>query len=323
LIPSGGIGLGEQICAITAHLFETNIFIPGSFGMAQTKFAFVSCVALALAIRLIAAPQPYQDIVYKTAGSTSLHAHLFRPETKTSKAKSAAIVLFHGGGWNVGSADWTDDDAKHYAKLGMIALSGDYRLSDQKEITPLDAMSDARDLIRWVRKHADELQIDPQKIAAYGVSAGGHLAVSAAVFPHPEESAVDARPNALVLLSPAVSLTGDNWPRILLIGKADIRSISPLDNIHGALPPTLIVNGDSDTETPLAEAERFRKAAVASASNCDLVIYQGVGHLLTRSLDPHAQEMGPFDIDPADMADAHVKIDAFLAKLGYTRVPKQ
>jgi acetyl esterase/lipase len=81
------------------------------------------------------------------------------------------------------------DDAKRYAGLGMVAIAGEYRLSDQKSVTPLDSMADVRDLIRWVRTKATDLSVNPHRIAAYGVSAGGHLALSAAVFPTPRRIA--------------------------------------------------------------------------------------------------------------------------------------
>ena len=80
------------------------------------------------------------------------------------------------------------------SSLGIVSIAGEYRLSDQKNITPLEAMSDVRDLIRWVRENFASLGVDPNRIAAYGVSAGGHLAVSAAVFPHANESKISAVP---------------------------------------------------------------------------------------------------------------------------------
>ena len=58
----------------------------------------------------------------------------------------------------------------------MEAVAAQYRLSDQKEITPPDAVEDADDAIRWVRSHASELGVDPNRIAGYGWSAGAqHL----------------------------------------------------------------------------------------------------------------------------------------------------
>jgi len=52
---------------------------------------------------------------------------------------------------------------------------------------------------------------------------------------------------------------------------------------------------------------------------CELHVYPGLGHLLSRNLDPHAQEEGPFDPDRAAVTDGHAKEDAFLARIGYTK----
>ena len=52
---------------------------------------------------------------------------------------------------------------------------------------------------------------------------------------------------------------------------------------------------------------------------CELHVYPGVGHILSRNLDPHAQEEGPFDLDPAANADAHAREKAFLVGIGYTK----
>lgn len=176
-----------------------------------------------------------------------------------------------------------------------------------------------RDLIRWVRKNSADLGVDPHRVAVYGYSAGGHLAASAAVFPHDEEDKISAVPDALVLLSPAASIVEDPWPQVLLGKRADVKNISPAENIRRRLPPMIIIEGASDTETPLAGVQRFCDRAKQLGGKCELHVYPGLGHLLSRNLDPHAQEQGPFDPDPAAVQDAHAREDAFLIRIGYRR----
>jgi acetyl esterase len=283
----------------------------------------VAIFALAVAFSFTAMAQenglPPQIRTYKTIGTTELKAHVFLPADFARTKPHATIILLHGGGWNAGSPEWVYDDAKHFAGMGMVAIAGEYRLSDQKTITPLEAMSDVRDLIRWVRNNSADLHVNPHSVVVYGVSAGGHLAASAAVFPRSEESRISSVPDALMLLSPAVSLMGDYWPQILLAGRANEKDISPADNITHALPPIVIFEGASDTETPVRGVQRFCDEANRSGGACEIHLYPNVGHILTRNLDPHAQEMGPFDPDPADMTDVHAKEDAFLRKLGYAQ----
>jgi acetyl esterase len=121
--------------------------------------AFV-VLTLILVLRSSAKPRaPLQpDIrIYKRIGTTTLKAYIFMPGGPVNATPRAAIVLLHGGGWSTGSPEWMQDDARRYAGLGMVAIAGEYRLSDQKSLTPFDAMADVRDLVRWVRTKATDL----------------------------------------------------------------------------------------------------------------------------------------------------------------------
>lgn len=254
---------------------------------------------------------------YKTVGTTEIKAHIFQPTDDTKGELRPAIIVLHGGGWNAGSPEWTYFDTQRFAGLGMVAIAGEYRLSNQKDITPLEAMADTRDLIRWVRVHAAELGVDPKRVAVYGSSAGGHLAVSAAVFPHSEESKTSAVPNALILVSPAASIVSDQWPQKLLGTRADVKNISPAENITKRLPPMIIIEGAADTETPLVGVQRFCERAKQVGGTCELHVYPNLGHLLSRNLAPQAQEQGPFDPDPTASNAAQSAEKAFLMNLGY------
>lgn len=169
--------------------------------------------------------------VYKTVGTTNLTAHIFRPAASAATARPA-IVLFHGGGWVAGSPDWVYDAAKRYAGYGAIAVAAEYRLADEKTITPLDAIGDARDIIRWMRRNAAALGIQPDRIAAHGVSSGGHLAASLATFDDHVSDQPSAIPNAMVLISPALSLAHDGWFQKILLGRATAADVSPDEHVR-------------------------------------------------------------------------------------------
>jgi acetyl esterase len=281
---------------------------------------FLPAIVMQISYAQSAATAP-EVRVYKTVAGTKLTAHVFRPVAMAGRPR-AAVILLHGGGWTDGDPGWMYDDARWFTRLGLVAIAGEYRLSDQKNITPLEAMADVRDLVRWTRRSAADLAIDPHRVAIYGVSAGGHLASAAAVFPHEEEDNVSAVPDALILLSPAVSINGDHWPQLLLGSRAAVKDISPVDNISKRLPPMLIAEGAADTETPPAGVRSFCERAKQAGGVCELHVYPGLGHILTRNLDPHAQEVGPFDPDPAALADARVREEAFLVRIGYAAKAK-
>jgi acetyl esterase/lipase len=250
--------------------------------------------------------------VYATPNGTELRVHVFTPDGPAT-AKRPAIVLFHGGGWAMGEPAWTFPRARHFAEHGMVAVAAQYRLSDQKEVTPHEAMADARAAIRWVRAQAGSLGVDPNRIAAYGWSAGGHLAACAAIF-GADEGGLRASPDALVLVSPAVSVGADGWVQRLLMGRGTARDVSPDEHVRKGLPPTLILQGDVDTVTPLAGARRFCERMRAAGNRCDLQVYEGFGHLFTPAGTPDDGMPQP---DPATSADASKRADRFLASLGF------
>ena len=253
---------------------------------------------------------------YKTVDGVDLKVHTFGPPTRDLIPRPT-IVFLHGGGWNVGSPEWAYSQARRYAAKGLTAIAVQYRLSDFKATTPLEAMADTRDALRWIRTHAKDLRVDPQKVAVYGWSAGGHLGVSAMLFDDVRTDGVRAAPDALVLMSPAVSVASSGYLRSLLLGRAENAAISPAEHVRAGMPPMMIFSGDEDVVTPNGAAGRFCTAVQAVGGRCDLHVYPGVGHLLTRKLDRESQEMGPFDPDPATIADTFAKADAFLVGLGW------
>jgi acetyl esterase/lipase len=263
-----------------------------------------------------AAPRAPVEHVYAKPDGMELKAHVFSLD-KPGGQRRPAIVLFHGGGWSMGEPAWVFSRAKYFAERGMVAVAAQYRLSDQKDVTPHEAMADARAVIRWVRKHAGSLGIDPKRVVAYGWSAGAHLAASAAIFDtEASRDSVSARPDALVLVSPAVSLVGDGWVQRLLMGRGSARDISPDEHVRKGLPPTLILQGNLDTVTPMTGAKRFCERMRATGNVCELQVYEGFGHLFTPAGIPDDGMPQP---DPAISADASKRVDRFLESLGFLK----
>ena len=252
--------------------------------------------------------------VYKTVGDRKLTAHVFQAEETKPGELRPVIVLLHGGGWVAGSPEWVYDAAKRYASYGAVAVGVEYRLADQKSITPLDAQEDARDAVRWVRRNAAELGIDPKRVAVYGVSAGGQLAGWLATLGDADKSEISAAPNAMVLISPAVSVEHDGWFQRILGKNATAESVSPSEHIDKKLPPTIIFHGVADTLVPIAGVRRYCDRAKKFGGECRVYSYEGVGHLFTRKLDSQEDD---FDPDPKVVTDARKKGDEFLAKRGF------
>jgi acetyl esterase/lipase len=294
--------------------------IVGVLEMKWRSFALLGCLGFAAGIAWAGGQDTPAENgpltrVFAAAGGTELKAYVFSPRPREPSKRRAGIVLFHGGGWSLGEPAWAFSRARHFAELGLVAVAAQFRLSDQKEITPLEAMADAREAIRWMRTNADSLGIDPGRIAAYGWSSGAHLAASAAIFDDVRKgSGASAAPNALILLSPAVSLESDSWAQRLLGQRAAVRDISPDEHVRKGLPPTLILQGGTDTVTPLAGVRRFCERLRAAGNRCEMHVYDGFGHLFTPAGEPDDGWPRP---DPAIQRDAEKRADRFLASLGF------
>jgi acetyl esterase len=259
--------------------------------------------------------------IYKSENAFKLEAHIFNPEDLLTNEKRPAIVIFHGGGWNSGNASWSFEKARHFKDLGMIAIAAQYRLCNLQDITATESMSDARDLIIWMRLNSDSLNIDPDKIVAYGWSAGAHLVSSAAIFKESiPEKAINSIPDAMILISPAVSLPKgrgwEGWKFNVFGATTTVSSANPVEHVRKGLPPTIILQGRDDTVTPLEGVQAFHDQMLANGNHCELFIYDGVGHLFTPNTMPDNGQPQP---DKEVQRKAYDQADAFLKKFGYIK----
>jgi acetyl esterase len=257
-------------------------------------------------------PQPVEidgavSRVYKSVNGTDLRLHVFNPQDHGTAKAIPAIVFFFGGGWRAGTITQFTPQAKHLAQRGMIAIVADYRVSGRHKTTPFEAIADAKSAIRWVRAHATELGIDPNRIAAGGGSSGGHLALSAAVLDQfdemNEDRRVSSRPNAVVLFNPAVDTTA-----VPAFGDRG-RDGSPLHHIRPGLPPTLIVHGKADATVPYADVDRYCSEATKQGNRCQLIGYENATHGF----------FNPQNADGKWYRETLLEVDRFLVGIGYLR----
>jgi acetyl esterase/lipase len=263
------------------------------------------------------APQPLTidgavTHVYKSIGPTELRLHVFAPAGQGA-APRPAIVFFFGGAWTNGAVGQFVPQARYLAERGMVAIVADYRVSSRHQTTAFDAIADAKSAMRWVRSHAKELRIDPDRIAAGGGSSGGHLAVSTAVieaFDQPgEDTSISAKPNALVLFNPAVDTTHDTPPALPERFAGRGAEGSPLHHIRRGIPPTVIFHGKADTTVPYADVERFCAASTKLGNQCQLFGYDEATHGF----------FNPTRDDGKWYRETLQEMDRFLTKLGYLR----
>ena len=175
---------------------------------------------------------PEEQITYKVIDTIELKLHIYKPLDFNENTTYNAIVFFHGGGWNGGSYKAFRRQSMYLASVGMIAISVDYRIKNVHGTTPFEAVEDAKSAIRYVREHANELNINPNMIASGGGSAGGHLAAACGNIEgldlNTENLEISSKPNALVLYNPVYDNSKNGYGYRAIEGR--VQDISPLHN---------------------------------------------------------------------------------------------
>jgi len=254
---------------------------------------------------------PVKDVIYKKIDTTSLHLKMYYPQDYVKGRKYPTIVFFFGGGWITGSMTQFQEQAKYYAGKGMIGITADYRYQKRNHTTPFEAVSDAKSAIRYLRQHAVELGVDPDKLAAGGGSAGGHLAAAADLTPDHnkgEDLKISSRPNALLLFNPVFNngpgnygydRIGDRYPEV-----------SPFHNIKPGAAPSIIFFGTKDQLVAVDTAKKYQEAMKKNGNRCELLFYEGQVH-------------GFFNYRPSGDSYYYLltlsKATAFLKSLGYLK----
>ncbi|MEZ5386123.1 MAG: alpha/beta hydrolase [Prosthecobacter sp.] len=225
--------------------------------------------------------EPDRSITYKSVDGIELKMDVFEPADLKPSDHRPAIVFFFGGGWNGGSTKQFYQQARAMAGQGVVAFSADYRVKSRNKTTPFECVKDGKSAIRWVRQHAAELGIDPERIVASGGSAGGHVAACTGVIEGHEEAGEDTSvssvPNAMILFNPVLDTTEKGY------GARNFKpeqqtEISPCHHVRQGIVPTILFHGTADKTVPFENAERFTKLMTEAGNQCVLVPFAGKDH---------------------------------------------
>lgn len=246
--------------------------------------------------------------VYKKASGDDLWIYRFDPEGHDPKQhKRPAVVFFFGGGWNGGKVTQFEQHSKYLASRGMVAFVADYRVKSRQKTAPNACVADGKSAVRWIRENATRLGVDPDRIAAGGGSAGGHVAATTGICDGLDDaseinSEVSSKSNALLLFNPVYDngLEGYGHSRV----KEWFPQISPAHNISKDAPPTIVFLGSKDSLVPVATAEKFDADLKAAGVASELFIYEGQPHGFFN--ERKNQE---------SFLDTVLKMDAFLVRL--------
>jgi len=239
--------------------------------------------------------QGLRTVTYQTADGIGLLMSLFAPLHDDHPV--AVVLEVHGGGWQHGHRllSLTDSDtATDLVTAGFMVASIDYRLA------PLhpwpDQMIDVVSAVRYLRAHAAELGLDPDRIAAMGDSAGGQLvsllgtAPDQARWSQGPDAATSARVDAVVDEFGPSNLSADNWPRATAemihtvfgafptSGDPTLKAASPLTYAAAGDPPFLIVQGTRDGVVPESQSVALAARLRAAGDPVDLMLVDRGGH---------------------------------------------
>jgi len=265
--------------------------------------------ALILVLCLAASPAPAAEtVIYKKLGARELKLLIEKPEGWKASDQRPAIVFYFGGGWVAGNPGQFLKQSEYLATRGMVGIRVEYRTIPKGDKgPPTVCCADAKSAMRYVRAHAAELGIDPNRIAAAGGSAGGHLAAFTAMVEGQDDPSddmkVSCKPSALVLFNPVFNNGPGQWGHERVGAK--FKEFSPAHNIAKGAPPTIVFLGDSDKLIPVAVLKEFEAKMKEAGARCEGHVYAGAAH-------------GFFNRDP-HLTLTMIEADKFLASLGWLK----
>ncbi|HEU4631593.1 MAG TPA: alpha/beta hydrolase [Gemmatimonadaceae bacterium] len=211
---------------------------------------------------------------------------VYEPESDGDRANRPAVLVIHGGAWRGGDKAWGEQFADELCPYGYVVFSINYRLSGRPHGRWPAQIEDVQKALRYVRAHAARFRIDPDRIAALGMSAGGHLATMVALRDDP--AGPDGRVKTAVNLDGEHDMTMppdqvmDDFEDILtdVMGHgppwspAELRDIS---TVTFARPDValLTVHGAGDDNVYVAQGERITAALRAAGAEAEFVRIDG------------------------------------------------
>jgi acetyl esterase len=226
-----------------------------------------------------------RDIEYSRVQGISLRLDASLPAT--AQPAPAAIIV-HGGGWTRGDRRIDVQPLfKPLADAGFAWFSISYRLAT--DVTQFGvAIDDVEQAVRFVKTHAAEYNVDPNRIALIGESAGGQLAAMAAL-----RAGGDASVKAVVALYTPTDLVdlfehstfipaqirsgvrGTPFESFVLAG---LSQFSPIENVRRDMPPFLLIHGTSDSLVPFAQSTHMCARMKQAGASCEIYPVEGAGH---------------------------------------------
>jgi acetyl esterase/lipase len=276
---------------------------------------------------------PVRDLAYVEGGHELHKLDLYLPQK--ADGPLPLIIWVHGGGWQNGSKDGCPPLRNGYVGRGYAVASINYRLSGHA-VFPAQ-IEDCKAAIRWLRVHAKEYNLDPQRFGVWGSSAGGHLVALIGTSGDVKEFDVGANLDqssrvqavcdyygptdftAFVTTPGYESHATDSSPEAKLIGGAVMQNkdkaarVNPITYVSRDDPPFLIVHGDKDRTVPINQSQLLFDALKMAGVSARFHTILGAGH---------GQGFGGPEIEPMVSAffERRLKAKMLPSNLGEARI---
>ncbi len=227
-----------------------------------------------------------KDVTYCTMDEVALKMDVYYPFE--NHGRFAVAMYVHGGGWRKGdkSGGAGETEFAELQKAGFLVVSVNYRLAPEYEFPAM--IEDVKCAVRSLRAHADEYNLDPNRIGVFGSSAGGHLVSmlgatdESAGFDVGEYLEFSSRAQAVVdMFGPAdltavIANASDTVENAF--GDFDRALASPVTYATPDDPPFLILHGEKDTLVPIEQSEELLAVLQAAGVQAELVPVSNAGH---------------------------------------------
>lgn len=242
-----------------------------------------------------------RGLVYAEAGGKKLRMTMYVPKNEGTGLRPG-MVLIHGGGWILGTRYQQAWYCRQFARNGYVVMTIDYRLMPKYAFP--DCLHDCKAAVRWLRQNAARYRVDPDRIVAFGASAGGHLAALLAATAPKDGLEGDANPGASSEVRAAVSLYGavdltlyrdkpmhgrmnhvtSNFFKKFTtknmgdMNGAALEAASPIHYAGTGTKPIIFVHGTNDHLVHYEQSVRFYERLKACGVPTQLVTVQGRDH---------------------------------------------
>jgi acetyl esterase/lipase len=239
-------------------------------------------------------PQIERNIAYGQDDPNRQFFHVYRLPPR--EAPRPALVLFHGGSWVSGSPDEVTFAADAFSDQGLVVFNASYRFFDEisGENPWPTQLDDAQRAIRWIRAHADDYNVDPDRVCALGWSAGGTLAALLGTTDtrdnsDPALADYSSRVACVVSMAGPVDFTKfpaepdqffERWLGGTLIDDRGVyQDASAVLHVDESTVPFLILHGRVDSLVPVQQSRDFVSALTSQGIEVVYAELPDAGHM--------------------------------------------